>query len=270
MRWIREHRLLSAIIAILLIAFILLFVSVRNGGASGIGVLNRLYMTIEKPFSTLGSSIKRNVSGVFSYRDLIKENEALKEENDRLRNEMSQMTFSSKELQELQELSKVLNYDFIQGENDLVTAKVISLDGSSWTNAFTIDKGTESGIKVDDIVLSGQGLVGRVSDTDKGWSKIVPLVDESSKISFYVDGTGNMLGIVEGSQDGTLTGFMLDSNAEVREGDRIITSGIGKYPAGILIGRITKAGYDSNKQLMEITVKPEVDFTSIDKVSVII
>ena len=92
MRWIREHRLLSAIIAILLIAFILLFVSVRNGGASGIGVLNRLYMTIEKPFSTLGSSIKRNVSGVFSYRDLIKENEALKEENDRLRNEMSQMT----------------------------------------------------------------------------------------------------------------------------------------------------------------------------------
>ena len=79
-----------------------------------------------------------------------------------------------------------------------------------------------------------------------------------------------MLGIIEGSEDGTLTGFMLDSNAAISEGDRIITSGIGRYPAGILLGRVTRAGYDSNKQLMELSVKPEVDFTSIDKVSVII
>ena len=269
MKWIREHRFISAVIAILLIALIILGVTIKSG-TSGVGIFNRIYMSIEKPVSSLGTSIRKNVSGVFSYRELIKENEELRDENDRLKNEISQLTFSAKELQQLQELSKALNYDFIEGEKDLVTAKVISLDGTNWTNSFTIDKGTESGIKVDNIVLCGQGLAGRVSETGEGWSKIVPVIDETSKISFYVEGSGNMLGIIEGSEDGTLTGFMLDSNAEISEGDRIITSGIGRYPAGILLGRITKAGYDSNKQLMELAVKPEVDFTSIDKVSVII
>ena len=268
MKWIREHRFISAIAIVFLVAVIILGISIGSGKLTG-GVLNRVHMSIEKPFSSLGTSIKQNVSGIFSYRELIKENEALKEENDRLKNEVSQLTFSSKELQQLQELSKALNYDFIQGERDLITAKVVSLDGTNWTNSFTIDKGTESGIKEEDIVLCGQGLVGMVQETGSGWSKIVPIIDETSRISFYVDGTGNMLGIIEGSEDGTLTGFMLDSNAEISEGDRIITSGIGRYPAGIMLGRIVRAGYDSNKQLMEVTVKPEVDFASIDKVSVI-
>ncbi len=270
MKWIREHVFISVVVLVLVLALIVLGVTVRAGNSSGLGIINRIYMTIEKPISSLGTSIKKNVSGFFSYRELIEENEALQEENERLRNEVSRLTFSAKELQQLQDLSAALNYDFIQGETDLVTAKVISLDGTNWTNSFTIDKGIESGIAVDNIVLSGQGLVGRVSETGTNWSKIVPIIDESSKISFYVEGTGNMLGIIEGSEDGTLTGFMLDSNAEISEGDRIITSGIGRYPAGIVLGRVTRAGYDSNKQLMELSVKPEVDFTAIDKVSVII
>lgn len=270
MKWLKEHKLACVIAAALVVAVIFLGITSRNEGASGAGLFNRVFLTIEKPFSSLGSSIKKNVSGIFSYRELMKENEELKEENDRLKNEVNQLTFSAKELQQLQELSKTLNYDFIKGETDLVTCKVASLDGTNWTNSFTIDKGSESGIEADDIVLCGEGLVGRISETGSGWSKVVPIIDETSRISFYVGGGGNMLGIVEGSEDGSLTGFMLDSTAEISEGDRIITSGIGKYPAGILIGRVTKAGYDSNKQLMEILVKPEVDFTSISIVSVII
>ena len=270
MKWIRNHRLVSVILIIFLIALIILGVTVKSGGSSKVGIFNKLYMAIEKPFATLGTSLRKNVSGVFSYRELMEENEALREENDRLKSEMSQLTFSAKELQELQDLSKALNYDFIQGETDLVTAGVVSMDGTNWTNSFTIDKGTESGIEIDDIVLCGQGLVGRISDTGSGWSKVVPIIDESSRISFNIAGGGDLLGIIEGSEDGTLTGFMLNSEAEINEGERIITSGIGRYPAGILLGRITKAGYDSNRQLMEVTVKPEVDFTAINKVSVII
>ena len=270
MKWIKEHKLVSALLVILAVSLAVLGITARSVNPSGMGPFYKLYMTIEKPFSNLGSSIKKNISGIFSYRELMEENEALKEENNKLRNEVNQLTFSSKELNQLQELSEALNYDFIQADRNLVTAKVVSLDGTNWTNSFTIDKGTEAGIKVDCIVLCGQGLVGRVSETGEGWSKIIPIIDESSRISFYVDGGGNILGIIEGSEDGTLSGFMLDSSAEIGEGDRIITSGIGRYPAGILLGRITKAGYDSNKQLMEITVKPEVDFASLDKVSVII
>ena len=147
MKWIRQHKFISAIIAVLIIAFIVLGVTAKTGGVSGTGIINRVLMTIEKPISSFGSSIKKNVSGVFSYRELVEEIEELKAENEKLKNEVSQLTFSAKELQQLQDLSKALNYDFIQGETDLVTAKVVSLDGTNWTNSFTIDKGTESGIK---------------------------------------------------------------------------------------------------------------------------
>ena len=157
MKWIRQHKFISAIIAVLIIAFIVLGVTAKTGGVSGTGIINRVLMTIEKPISSFGSSIKKNVSGVFSYRELVEEIEELKAENEKLKNEVSQLTFSAKELQQLQDLSKALNYDFIQGETDLVTAKVVSLDGTNWTNSFTIDKGTESGIKAEEFLKQEMG-----------------------------------------------------------------------------------------------------------------
>lgn len=269
-RWIKEHKLISIIIVLLIAAMLLLGLTRSTGGATRIGILNRIYMMMEKPISSLGTSIKENVSGIFSYRKLMAENEELKEENEKLRNDISQLTFNTRELQRLEELSDALNYDFIQGSMDIVTANVISLDVANWTNSFVIDKGIESGIEVDDVVIAGRGLVGRVAATDENWSKIVPIIDESSRISFYVDGTGNMLGIIEGSANGRLTGFMLDNTVEISEGDRLITSGIGIYPEGITIGRVTSASYDSAKQLVTLEVKPEVDFAAIDKVSVVL
>ena len=210
------------------------------------------------------------MSGLFSYRKLLEENEALKEENERLRNEVSQLAFSANELQRLEELSTVLNYEFVQGGMDIVTANVISLDVANWTNSFVIDKGSESGIEVDDIVICGRGLVGRIAATDTNWSKVIPIIDESSHISFYVEATGNMLGIIEGSENGKITGYMLDDTVSISEGDKLITSGIGIYPEGIILGKVTKSWYDTTRQLTMLEVKPEVDFGSIDKVSVIL
>ena len=63
---------------------------------------------------------------------------------------------------------------------------------------------------------------------------------------------------------------MLDSRAKVSEGDRLETSGMGVFPAGIEIGKITKVRYDSDEQLQRISVKSSVDFKSLQKVTVIL
>jgi rod shape-determining protein MreC len=144
------------------------------------------------------------------------------------------------------------------------------MDGTSWMNLFTINIGTEKGIKKGDVVVGGDGLVGRVKSVGYGWSKVVSIVDESSKISFKVSGNLKILGILDESSDGTLTGFTLDSEATVTEGDTLITSGMGRYPSGITIGKIIKVSYDSNEQLQKVTVRPSVDFKSLQKVSVLI
>lgn len=269
MRWIREHKLISALSAILIAALLILGLS-YTVGSSRTGFFNRIYTAIEKPMTALGNAIRDNVSGIFAYKDILAENEALKEENNELRSQVSRLTLNANELQELRDLAEALNYDFIEGDDDIVTASVVSLDGTNWTNAFTIDKGTEEGIAPDCLVICGEGLVGRVTECGTGWSKIVPIIDESSRISFYLQESTKLMGIIEGSENGTLSGFMLDGNADVSEGDVLVTSGMGRYPAGIVIGKISKAGYDSNKQLMLISVRPNVDFTSLKKVSVIL
>lgn len=239
-------------------------------GRSGGSILNRLYTTLEKPMTGFGNTLKENFKGIFSYRDLLDENDRLKTENEELRREVNQLTLTADELRQLNELSGALNYDFVESEDDIVTANVVSLDGTNWMNAFTIDTGSEKGIAEDNVVLCGEGLLGRIAETGTGWSKVVPLIDESSRISFNIEGNDNLLGIIEGSENGTLSGYMLDSGADVSEGDVLVTSGMGRYPAGIIIGKISKAGYDSNKQLMIISVKSKVDFTSLRKVSVVL
>ena len=109
-------------------------------------------------------------------------NDRLKTENEELRREVNQLTLTADELRQLNELSGAQNYDFVESEDDIVTANVVSLDGTNWMNAFTIDTGSEKGIAEDNVVLCGEGLVGRIAETGTGWSKVVPLIDESSRI----------------------------------------------------------------------------------------
>lgn len=144
------------------------------------------------------------------------------------------------------------------------------MDGTNWMNLFTINAGTEEGIREGSVVVSGEGLVGRVHSAGKGWAKVVSLIDESSRITFKVSDDLKLIGVVEGSSDGTMSGFMLDSRAKVSEGDRLETSGMGVFPAGIEIGKITKVRYDSDEQLQRISVKSSVDFKSLQKVTVIL
>lgn len=269
MKFIKEHKLISVLLSLLFAAIIILSLTFTLG-SSGNGFFNRIYVSIEKPMTYLGTALKDNLGGIFSYRKIMKENEDLKEENNKLKQQVNQLTLTANELQNLKSLAKALNYDFIKGETDITTANVISFDSANWTNTFIIDKGSESGIKKGCVVICGQGLVGKISETGKNWSKIVPIVDESSRISFCAQDNRNITGILESAENGTLSGYMLDNKADITEGDMIITSGMGKYPAGIIIGKITKTRYESNKLLLRVEIKPETDFTSIDKVSVIL
>ena len=63
---------------------------------------------------------------------------------------------------------------------------------------------------------------------------------------------------------------MLDNESTVTEGDIILTSGMGTFPAGLEIGSVRSITNNSNTLIKEITVEPAVDFNSLRKVSVIL
>lgn len=272
MRFIREHKLFSLLTAVVIILCIIMIVSYKTGGTNNfiVGIAENGITTIQKPLSKVSTSIKSNLKGVLKYKQVVVENEKLKNEVSELQKEVINLTLKENDLKQLQELSNALNYEGVNSNRNLVSASIVSLDGSNWFNLFSIDRGTESGIKKDCIVVNGDGLVGKVIEVGNGWSKVVSIIDESNNVSFMVLRDMSLIGIVSGDSNGSLSGFMLDNQASVIEGDVLVTSNMGLYPEGIRIGKIISVEYNSDTQLKTVQIEPSVYFKSLQKVAVII
>ena len=271
MKWIREHKLISCLLALLLALILIFVLSAGNQKNNTVtGSVHKAMSYVSRPFTAVTRTVRDTVSGIFSYRSLQKQVEQLTAEKEDLQRQLAQASLKKSELEELRELSALLNYDYTEENFEVVTADVTSFDGSNWTNIFTIDRGTEAGIRAGNVVISGDGLIGKVSQAGEGWAKVVSIIDDGNKVSFMLARDKKLLGIVEGNQQAKITGYMMKGNAAVVEGDIITTSGMGTYPAGLEVGTIKTVTYNSDTLLKEITVEPATDFRSLKKVSVIL
>jgi rod shape-determining protein MreC len=232
------------IVAILAALLILFMVSYNlQGDDTAVGKVARGFVTfVQKPVISLIDRISgdgRDGTGE-------SENDKLKAEIEALKRELQLSKLTDEEYTELKALSDRFNVkDFVAGKNP-VAANVITYDNTDTFNIFTIDAGTESGVVRDSVVICGDGLVGRVLSSDKGWSKVVSITDENNKIGFQVtEKKGgkdvSFLGVCAGDGEGNLIGSLLDEEGFALKGDEAVTSGLGGiYPAGITIGKVTK------------------------------
>jgi len=272
MKWMKKHKKITYLFGIVFILMIVMVFSYNNEGknSKAANLMQQATAIAQEPFGKAGNVISSTVRGIFRFGAVVEENQKLIRENGELRKENLALKLSGAELEELREMSLVLNYSGVTPKTGLITADVIAMDGSNWFNIFTINCGSEKGIQVDHIVVNGAGLVGRVLDSGEGWSRVVGVIDESNKFSFKVLRDQSLLGVVQGDGVNGLAGFMLDGKASVIEGDVLVTTNIGIYPEGIEIGEITEITFDNDAQLKRITVTPKVNFKNIQKVAVII
>ena len=271
MRWIREHKLASGLLTLLLVLVIIFVVSIVLGGSNPLtGVINDGTAGVSGFLSSVGDGVRDQVTGLFSHGQLQDRIEELEEENAQLERELASARLEENQLAQLSELAELLNYDYIRQGHEVVTADVTLFDGSNWTNTFTIDRGTEAGIAEGMIVVNGSGLVGRVEDAGEGWAKVVSIIDSGTHVSFELSRDDRQLGIVTGNSQGYISGYMLDEDSTVAEGDILLTSGMGTFPEGLEIGSVRSVTNNSNTLIKEITVEPSVDFNSLRKVAVIL
>lgn len=270
MKWVSEHKLftvISGIVLVLCLVIIISFLTAGGSTAAGRGFQSGIAV-IQKPFTSFATAVKKNVSGIFSYRQLQKENEDLQAKVNDLENENKDLKLKKDELRQLNKLSKSFDYEPFAGTGKSVVGRVIEIDNSNPYVVFTIDVGTEKKIKKNSIVVDGDGLVGRVQETGRGYSKIVSVLSSSNSISFKVLRKTSITGVVKGNGKGKLSGYMMNESAAVLKGDVLVTSGIGIYPEGIRIGTVSSVNYDEDTQLKVITVKPTVSFDGMQKVAV--
>ncbi len=272
MRWIREHKVLTLFLVILLALIIIFGVSVimSGKGESTGDVLTSGMSTVSGKLTSAVTTVRDNVLGIFSYKQLQEQIDELQDENNSLKRELAEAKLDEQQLDELRELSQVLNYEYTKKKFDLVSADVVSLDGANWTNLFTINIGSDDGVEVGDAVVNGMGLVGKVEEVGKNWAKVISITDDGNKVSFKLERDGKQLGVVAGTSTGEVAGYMLDSESLVSQGDTLLTSGLGTYPEGLEIGTVQEVAYNSNTLLKEITVETAVEFKSLEKVAVII
>ncbi len=227
-------------------------------------------MYVGKIFAGIGNFVDERVEPFFNVLSYKEHNEALMRENSALREEVIALTLTRKEIAELEDLENALNIIRPSNERKVVGANVIGKDPGNWFNYFVIDVGYESGVTKNSTVINGQGLVGLVYEVGATWSKVVAIVDQKSSVAFeMVKSKGDFDGIVSGSKNFELICEFYDPNATFEIGDSLMTSGIGIYPQGIMIGKIVSILEDAGDLSKKAVVSPVVDFHKIKKVLVV-
>lgn len=272
MNWLREHRVLSTILSIFFVLIVIMAVSYSHVGSSTVlgRSVQKVAAIVQEPFSDAGNGVKSGLKGIFQFRSILRENEELKKQIADLNRQMIQNKLTEAELTELRSLSSILGYDQIAATYNFVTGDVIAMDGSNWFNLFTINVGTDDGVYRDAVVINGEGLIGRVLETGPNWSKVISVIDESNSVSFKVFRDMQLLGILSGDGKGSLEGYMIDPEAAVIEGDLLITSGIGMYPAGVPIGKVKEVTWNNDTLLKTVTIEPSAYFKNLQKVTVLV
>lgn len=230
-----------------------------------------IIVPFEKSIANISNYLE-DVRGNFREKEeLVAENQELRAQIDRLTTENNKLIQDQGELKRLQEL-----YELDQEYSDYpkVAAKIISKDPGNWYDTFMIDKGSNDGIKIDNNVIAGKGLVGIVTEVGPSWATVRSIIDDSSNVSAMTVSTSDncvIQGDLELIDEGKLRFEQLyDQENKVTVGERIVTSNISdKYVEGIFIGYVSDIVQDANNLTKTGTIVTPVDFRHLKEVFVI-
>ena len=155
---------------------------------------------------------------------------------------------------------------------EFADAVVVGKSSSNSHRTLTINKGSLHGLKEGMVVITGQGLVGRISEVGLTTSNVLCITDISSSVGALVERSA-MVGIAEGYYGNGCrflytTGF--SSADDIAVGDVIISSGNGSvYPYGLKIGKVSAINIDDASRSIIATIEMAVDFEDIDRVMII-
>ncbi len=145
-----------------------------------------------------------------------------------------------------------------------LAARVVGKEPAYWYQTIVVDRGRKDDVLEGMIVLSPVGVVGQVIHAAEHYSKVLLANAPSSAIDAMIQ-KNRTRGILKGAGE---RGFVLEyvlKNADVEEGDYIVTAGIGGvFPAGIPLGRVSKIYQKKRGMFQEIEVQPNVDFQKLE------
>lgn len=193
-------------------------------------------------------------------------------ENSDLRNRLARLQMENQKIPGLEHENKrlktILNL-MEQRPKTMIAARVVGEDIKNWFKCIILDKGKSSGITIKMPVITPNGLVGQVVETDRWVTKVMVINDTNSSVDVYVEGR-NTRGILEGTGQTVLKLKYIRKNDEIEIGDKLITSGKdGIYPKGLAAGIVTTVNRGKPGIFSEIEVMPFNNFNILEEVLVL-
>ena len=242
----------------------------RKYQSNDISFFNSFLIEFIAPLQRGSTNVKDTVVNFFNHYVFIvetsKTNAKLKKEIEQLKDDVFKLEQIKKENSRLKELLKFGE----EIKRQKLLAQVIGWDAKGSFKILRINKGSNSGIKVNSPVITSQGVVGHIYQVTPNYSDVLTILDQNNKVDAIVDRTRSH-GILEGLSGNLLKMKYVVRNEPVEEGDLIITAGLGDlYPKGIKVGKIQtikKRSYDITQY---IEVEPFVNFNKLEEVIVLL
>jgi rod shape-determining protein MreC len=275
---VRRRRAVLAVLVALSIVLLTGYFGEGNGG---------FFHGLQHSAQTVLSPVEEGASRAFKpVRDLVNtvgnvfsasgENKKLKRELQQDRQLLAQSQTAMRDnaqLRALVGLSRAAS--FPQGTRP-VTARVIDKSPTVWYSTIGIDKGADDGVKVDDPVITGAGLVGKVTSVTAGTAVVTLITDASSAVSGEVepDGASGIVRPAVGNPNDMRLEF-IQNGSHIKQGDTIITSGFRSdgleslFPRGIPIGSVKSVSTSELQIYQLVHVQPYADFHRVDFVQVL-
>jgi rod shape-determining protein MreC len=206
-------------------------------------------------------------------------------ENNRLKEELVETrelaVGAQAALNENEQLRKLLKLDrgaaIASSVYEPVTGRVIARTPTIWHSAVAIDLGSDDGVEVDDPVLSGDGLIGKVASVQGSSSQVTLITDNSSGVSARVLPSG-VQGVIRpdlGDPEDLILDY-IDATENIGVGQVVVTSGwtaediSSDYPANLPVGEVTRASIVEQEASQQVRMRPYADLANLDFVQVLI
>jgi rod shape-determining protein MreC len=269
----RRRAVLILLVVLSLLLLTAYFGEAHDGRLHGV---QRAFLTVVSPIQDGANKALKPVRDLFGWvGDTLhakSQRNELRKQADKLRGEL---VADQAEKRSYRELLGLYHLDQLGvGEYRPVTATVVAKSPNIWYATVTIDKGEASGVRVNDPVVNGEGLVGKVVQVASDAAQVDLITDSTMGVSARI-GSSNATGIVQpkvGDPNDLLLQY-LPANTKANDGEYVVTSGTvaspddSLYPPGILIGQVSSVNEESAYK--SVNVHPLANLHNLDIVQVL-
>ena len=269
-----------AVGALVLLSLVLITLSFGSGDDGRLTGVESAGSAVLRPFAVGFERVAQPFRDAYGWADSLldarSEAESLREENRELRQLNIQTEFAQQQFLTLKSLLRYVEGPRFPDDFQPIAAEVFGRPGGAFAQAITIAAGSDHGVRVEDPVITGEGLVGIVTRVTSGTARVQLLTDQEAAVS-AIDLRTGATGIVRHAH-GTRETLVLDrvrKQDDVKEGDVIVTAAwragalSSLYPKGIPIGEVTSVGLTDTDLFQQVQIEPYVDFGSLDAVIVL-